>query len=665
MAKNDTSVLRNLTFVGHGGAGKTTLCEAVLMEAGLATRLPAGIMDYLPDEKDRGGSIDSALAQFSWDGKEVTFIDTSGYQDFIHSTISALNVVETSVCVVSAADGVTVNTRRGWEESRKKGVASIVVVTKLDGENVSFDDMVSKIQQDLGERCLPFIIPSGDGDALTEVYSVLTSDNEKVSKYKEQLIESVVETDDEMLSKFFEGEEIPIDDLKKQFRKVVYSGEVFPIIVVCPTKNIGVKEFMSCIDLLCPSPADVPARKAEENGEEKTVEASADAEFSGQVFKIFNDPFGRVSYFRVFSGTLKSASTIYVTNTETTERIGQLLKTFGKEHKQVDEAVAGEIVAVAKVENIQDGDTLSVEKSKLIYPKVKYPTPMVPLAVEPMSRGDEQKISAALNKIAEEDPTFVMRREEETSELVVSGMSNLHLDIILNRLKTRFKVECSKKLPRIAYRETITGKSDSRYRHKKQSGGSGQFAEVAIKMEPTERGEQFEFVNKIVGGVIPSPYIASTEKGMIATMEKGILAGYRIVDIRVTLYDGKTHDVDSSDAAFQIAGSKAFQEAFMQSKPVLLEPVEHVKIFIPQDYMGDIMGDLNTRRGRIVGSDTEGKFQVVEAHVPLAEMLTYSADLKAITGAEGSFTMEFSHYDVVPSHLQDKIIAQAKAEQEK
>ena len=667
MSKYDSRAIRNLAFVGHGSAGKSILCDAIAKEAGLTTRVPAGIMDYATDEKERSHSIDLAIARLSWQDKEITILDAPGYQEFVQSTISALSVVETAVVFVSAADGITVNTRRAWEVANAANLAKVIVVTKLDGENVTFENTLAEIQEAFGSQCIPLLVPDSVGGQFTKVDNVLTESSGNVGDYKEKLVESTVETDDELLNQYLEGEEIPAQVLEKQLKIAITQGKVVPVVAVCPTKEIGVKEFMNLVVEYLPSPLEAPAKtgKLAEKEDEMSLAAKKEEPFSAQIFKIYNDPFGRMVYFRVYSGTIDSSSNIYDANNGASERVGSIMQVFGKEQKAIETAIPGDIVAIAKVDNVQMGDTLASEKVPVVYAQPDYPTPMVSLAVQPKSRGDEQKITASLGKLAEEDKTFWVRRDEETSELVISGMSNLHLEIMLARLKNRFKVECTHSLPRIPYRETITGKAESRYRHKKQTGGHGQFAEVAIKMQPTERGKGFEFVDSIVGGVVPSQFVASTEKGINTAMKKGILANYPIVDVQVSLFDGKTHDVDSSDAAFQLAGSKAFQEGFLDARPVMLEPIQNIEIIVPAKFMGDIMGDLNSRRGRIMGSDSDGNYQIIKAQVPLAEIMTYSTELKSLTGGEGSYNTEFSHYDAVPSHVQDKIIARVKEEKEK
>lgn len=668
MSRNSSDI-RNLALVGHGGSGKTTLCEALLKEVGLVTRVPAGVMDYSVDEKERGHSIDLSTAQFTYNGKEISILAVPGYYDFCHNVVSALSVVETAVIAIAATDGITVNTRKVWETAEKLGIAKAIVITKLDGDNINLEDVIGNIQKQFSSKCVPLVVTEGTGKQINKIHNVLTTTNEHTKAYRSMLVEVLVETDDALLNSYLEGKEIPTETLTKQLGKAISQKKIIPMLCMNPASGLGVKEFLEFIATYLPSPLELPAKHGKIPGKDEqdaSWAATADAPFSAQVFKVYNDPFGRLVYFRVYSGTLNSASSLYDVNSNTTERVATVFHMVGKEQKALDKAIPGDIVALGKVESIQLGDTLvSNEKSPILYPKFHYPRPMVGLAVVPKTRTDEQKISLSLAKLAEEDATFQVKRDEETHEVVISGMSNLHLDIMLARLKNRFKVECTCTLPKIAYRETIMGKGESRYRHKRQTGGHGQFAEVAIRIEPTPRGAGFDFRNDIVGGVVPKPFVVSCEKGIQATLEKGILAGFKVVDVMVSVWDGKTHEVDSSDAAFQLAASKAFQEAFMTAKPTLLEPIMNISISVPNKYMGDITGDLNSRRGRITGSDMDGDYQTIKAQVPLAEVITYSADLKSRTGGEGTYDLEPSHYDPVPSYLQEKVIAKAKEAKEK
>ncbi|HON43982.1 MAG: elongation factor G [Planctomycetes bacterium] len=661
MSKYETSAIRNIALVGHGSTGKTTLCEVFLKEVGLISRVPAGKIDFAEDEKAKQYSIDSAIAHITWKDKEFNIIDVPGSQEFYQNVISCLSVVETGIIVIAATDGITINTKRAWKIAQQNKLAKIIVMTKVDGENVNFEERIEEIQKEFGSHCVPFAVPDASGVNFSKISMILDNDN----AYKEKLLEAVVETDEALMEEYFAEGTISDEAFRTQLKIAVKHGDIIPIIPVNSLKDIGIKELMDFLAEYAPSPADVAPKKGMAGEEEISYPATEDAPFTAKVFKIFNDPFGRLTYFRVYSGTVASNSNVYDVNIGASEGVGKLNFAVGKDLIGIEKAIPGDIVVMAKVENVQIGHTLSVDKSTFQYPMEEYPVPMVSFAVTPKSRGDEQKISGALAKLAEEDKTFIVQRDEETAEQIISGMSQLHLEIMINRLKTRYKVECNKTLPKIPYRETIMGKADERYRHKKQSGGHGQFAEVAIKIEPNERGEGFEFIDQIVGGVISSQFVASTQKGIQTTLTKGILAGCPIVDVKVSVWDGKMHDVDSSDAAFQLAGSKAFQEGFMKAKPVLLEPIMEIEITIPERSMGDIMGDLNSRRGRIQGTESEASESIVKALIPLSEIQTYSTELKSITGGEGNYSIKFSHYDVVPGNIQEKIIARYKEEQEK
>lgn len=660
MGKYTTSDIRNIALVGHGGAGKTTLCETFMKKVGLISRVPDGKMDFAEDEKAKQYSIDAAIAHITYNNKEFNVIDVPGSQEFFHNVISSLSVVETAVVVIAATDGITINTKRAWQVATHNKMAKAIVITKIDGENVNFEETVEEIQKEFGSHCVPFAIPNASGANFSNISMIIAGDNE----YKEKLMEAVVETDEALMEEYFAEGTISQEAFENQLRKAVKDGSIVPIIPVNTVKEIGVTEVMNFICEYAPSPLDVVAKKGMEGENEVSYPATEDAPFTAQIFKVFNDPFGRLTYFRVYSGSLKNASTVLDVNTGVTANVGKLSFALGKEMIGIERAIPGDIVVIAKVENVQNGHTLAMEGATIQYPVNEFPVPMVSLAVTPKSRGDEQKIGGALLKLAEEDNTFIIKRDEETAEQIISGMSDLHLRIMIDRLKSRYKVECNTTLPKIPYRETIQGKADARYRHKKQSGGHGQFAEVAIKLEANERGQGFEFIDNIVGGVISSQFVASTQKGIQTTLQRGILAGCPIVDVRVSVYDGKMHDVDSSDAAFQLAGSKAFQEGFMQAKPVLLEPIMEIEITIPSKNMGDIMGDLNSRRGQILGTDSESSESVVKAEIPLSEIQTYSTQLKSITGGEGNYTVKFSHYGVVPPDVQKKIIAKYQAEQE-
>lgn len=678
MAVTQASDIRNMAVIGHGASGKTSLLEAILFKTGTTSRMGSvdegtSIADYEQEERERKFTISSKLLPCQWQGKTINAVDTPGYPDFISHTICALNVVETAILTVSATSGIQVNTRKVWSLSKDRGLARLVVVTKVDGENVEFDRLLESIQEELGPECLPMNLPIGCGQKFSGVMSLLELPKEIPQEilgdpkaFHESLIEAAVEVDDELMQRYLEGQAINAQELQSCLAKAVAQGKVVPILFVSSKKLMGIEELLKVVIDFTPSPL-VATRKGIdlEKDEEIIVKGQEDAPFSALVFKCITDPFvGKLVFFRVFSGVLDGDLAFYNAHTKKNEKAGQLLKVFGREQQPISRAVAGDIVAMTKVEALGISDTLCNTKRHIKFQPITFPTPMVSLAVEPKNQGAEQKLSGSLAKLSEEDPTFRVTRDSQTGELVVTGTSTLHLDVMLNRLKRRFDVEVNTHEPKIPYKETVTAKSDAQYKHKKQSGGRGQYGEVYVKLEPASRGKGFEFKNEIVGGRIPGQYIPAVEKGIRETLARGVLAGYPVVDVKVTLYDGSYHTVDSSEAAFKLAASKAFQKAFMEAKPVLLEPIVNVEITIPSEFMGEISGNLTSRRGRIVGMDTIGKMQVIKATVPMAEVTRYETELKSITGGQGSYSMEFSHYDVVPSHIAQNIIAQGKKKEE-
>lgn len=679
MAPYQTKDIRNVALTGHGASGKTSLVEAMLFRSGVTTRMGSvdegtSIADYEPEEKERKFTIDAALLPCKWNNKAINVIDTPGYPDFISQTIGCLSAVETAALVVSATGGIQVNTRKFWSLAVDRGLARIIVISKLDGENIEFTELLNSIKENFGQDCIPLNLPVGCGNDFKGLVNVLELSKDVPAGVlgdpqatRDALVEKVVEVDDDIMQKYLEGKDVSADELKSCMARAIAGGHLVPILCTSSRKTVGVDELLNTLADFAPDPQSGVTRRAKdmEKDEEVTIEADEKSPFSAQVFKCITDPFvGKLAFFRVFSGTLEGDLSFYNSNVKKNEKAGQLLKVLGKEQKPMDKAIAGDIVAVAKVENINVSDTLCSPKKRLSFTPIAFPTPMVSLAIEPKSKGAEQKLSGALTKLTEEDPTFKVTRDAQTGEMVVTGASALHLDIMLGRLKRRFDVEVTTHEPKIPYKETITGNADTNYKHKKQTGGRGQYGEVYIKLEPLPRGGGFEFVNKIVGGRIPGQYIPAVEKGLRETLTKGILAGYTIVDVRVTLYDGSFHTVDSSEAAFKIAASKAFRKGFEQAKPVLLEPVVNVEVTIPSEFMGEISGNLTSRRGRIIGMDSLGQMQVIKASIPMAEVARYETELKSMTGGQGSYTMEFSHYDVVPIHIAQPIIAKGKKVEE-
>ena len=672
--------LRNVVFVGHGGSGKTTLCDRILFEAGVVTRAGSvdeknSVFDFEDEEKERRSSIFSGVAFCNHKGKELNIVDAPGYTDFVGAATCALQAADTAVLTVSAPNGIELNTRKMWAAARERGMAIVIAVTKMDADNIlQFSGLLGKIRETFGNDCLPVNLPIGTGPGFQGVVDLLNPPGDApdrvegdVEEAASAILEKIVEADEALMERYLNDEKISSQELAGVLTKALLDGSVVPIVHVSGRSGNGVGELMNFLVEYAPSPADRRAFTAKDTKTDDEIQLStdADAPLVAQVWKTVTDPFvGKLTFFRIFQGRLPSDSQIHNQRSGRTERIGHVLRVFGKEHRQVKEGVPGDLLAVAKIEDVKVGDTLCATNKPVVMPEIIFPTPMAAVALEPKTRGDEQKISASLRKLAEEDPTCTFERDRQTGDLVLTGMSQLHLDVILLRLKHRFGVEVNTKPPRIAYKETITLPSEGMYRHKKQTGGRGQFGEVWFKLEPLERGEGFEFVDEIVGGAIPHNYIPAVEKGVRETMTRGVLAGYPVVDLRARLHFGKFHDVDSSEAAFKLAGSMCFQECFMKAKPVLLEPIVNMDINVPSKYMGDISGDLNSRRGRIQGMDADGDMQIIRAQVPMSEVMTYSTELRSMTGGTGSYTMEYSHLDVVPARFAQAVIATAKKAKE-
>ncbi len=684
MEQYETKDIRNVAFVGHGASGKTSLVEGILFKTGATKRLGSvddgtSVSDFDSEEKERKTTIDSSVLHCNWQDKEINVIDTPGYPDFINGSIGALNAVETAIVVVSATSGIQVNTQKMWEIASKAGLARVVVITKMDGENIDYPALLDSIQNIFGEECLPLMLPVGHGAEFKGVVDILNLPDEMpgdvigdVDDCREKLVEGTVSVCDTQLEKYLDGEEISDETLRGCFNTAIAAGSIVPVLCCENKSGLGIEGIIDVIAKFTPSPEKGLACKCMSvNGdkvseEEKDVEVSKNAPFSAQVFKSITDPFvGKLSFFRIHSGTLEGHPEIYNVRSKKNEKIGHMFKTFGKEQQEIETAIPGDIVTISKIEDISVSDTLCDPHAKVKFKDIVFPKPMASLAIEPKSRGAEQKISETLNRLAAEDSTFKVSRDAQTHELVVTGMSNLHLDVILSRLRSRYDIEVEARQPKIPHKETITAKASAQYKHKKQTGGKGQYGEVYLRIEPLERGSGFEFVSKIVGGSIPSQYIPAVEKGLRETIANGVLSNNPIVDVKVELYDGSFHNVDSSEAAFKIAASKAFHLAFNDAKPVLLEPVVNIEVTIPSVFMGDVTGSLSSRRGRVQGMDSFGDLQVVQASIPMDEIKNYETELKSMTGGRGSYSMELSHYDIVPSHLVPAIIAQAKNESEK
>ena len=672
MAKRATD-FHTLALVGAGGAGKTTLTEALLHKAGAIKRRGTieeknTVADFDEDERARGQSLFSAPVHLTWDGKTVTLIDAPGALDFLGEAVAALAAVETAVVCVSAHDGVSVATRRAFRAARDRGLACIVVITRVNAENVQPTQLYEGIQKAIGERAVPINLPNAFGSAVSAVHDIFGGNvpehlEAQAAEFRQQATDRVVECDDALLERYFETGVCSPEELATSFPRALRQGNIVPVLHASVDQDVGIKKLLEFMTHDCPSAVrrtGEVVRPATQGGEPHKVQA--EGPFSGQVWKIQIDPHvGRLAFLRVWSGSLASKSQLVVTRTGKTERIGEFMTLQGHEMKPIDHAQAGHIVAVAKIDDIQIGDTVTDGQAEWTFAPVKTPTPKVTLAIQPKNRGDETKLGPELAKLSDADPSFRAEREEATGEMVVRGLSTLHLDVMLGRL-ARKRVEVETHAPRIPYLETVSGAGAAQFRHKKQSGGRGQFAEVHLRVKPLERGAGFQFVDQIVGGAIPRQYLPAVEKGIAEQCSQGVIAGYPFVDVEVAAHDGKFHDVDSDEFSFKLAAAHAFRDAVENARPVLLEPLMDVEIEVPARFMGDISGDLNSRRGRIQGMEQEEDIAVIKALVPLSEMMSYSTELRSLTAGEGDYSYELSHYDPVPRQQAGEIIAKSKQE---
>lgn len=667
--------IRNLALAGHGASGKTSLADALLFLAGAAPRKGSpddgtSLLDVDEEEKRRHFTIDSHLGHLVWNNKQVHLIDSPGYPDFIGGALSALAAVENVLVAVSGPSGIEVNTRRVFQEATRLGLGRIVAITKMDAENTDYTRDLNAIRECFGLQCVPFNVPIGQGSSFSGVVDVIKNHDDAPAdcplapaEAYQMLVEQVVEIDEELMTRYLEGEAIAPEELRKAAHDAIAKGELVPVLCVCTKKDLGLRELLDLVTECGLSPNDIHRFGTRGDGDdaaEEEIIPQEDGTLVAQVFKTSIDPFmGKLSYLRILSGRLAPDTTLINLRSGKTTKAGHVYMPQGKQNDEVSEAIAGDIVAIAKFDDLHVSDTVSNVgggQTIRLHP-IKFPIPMVPRAVEPKTREDEPKISAGLAKIADEDPTFTIRRDPQTHELVISGMSELHLDIIQQRLKNRYKLDMNTHTPHVPYLETITAESEANHRHKKQTGGRGQFAEVHLRLRPRERGAGFHFVDAVKGGVIPNNFIPAVEKGCREQMEKGVISGNHVVDVEVEVYFGKYHDVDSSEQAFKTASAAAFRKGFEAARPALLEPIVHIEITVPAEKFGDISADLSTRRGHITGMDSlPGNLQVIKADVPLAEVLTYASQLKSMTGGQGSFTMEFKSYEPVPAHVQKEIV---------
>lgn len=700
MAQHTIQDIRNVALVGHGASGKTTLADLILHKAGIAPRAGSvddgtSLLDTDDDEKEHKYSISSALAHVEHNGKRINLIDTPGYPEFIGHAIGAMRAVETAVVVINAGSGIEVNTRRTFARAGDAGVGRMVLINKLDQENVDFADLLKMIQESFGPACVPLNVPVGAGGNFSGVVSTLKVPSDVPSdvqadpkELNRTVMDAVVEADEELMMRYLEGEELSLDEVAGGVTKAIAAGTLIPVFCSSSKTDVGVSEFMDALASFGLAPPQIARSATNEAGEEVPINQSADEPLVAQIFKTRIDPFvAKMSFIRVYSGKLTKDSNVTQAGESRPVKVSQILEVQGGKHNSVDEVSAGGICALVKIDELKVGDTLTKDGS-LRMPPIQFPTPMIGLAVEPKTQADQQRISGALHKIVEEDPTFNVTRDAQTKEMVMYGMSELHLKLVEERLKQRDKVQIDTHQPKIPYRETVTGAAEGHYRHKKQSGGSGQFAEVHFRIAalprdidpeeyfnkerfPNMREYKYDpelnyaFVDRVTGGSVPNNFIPAVEKGIRERMEKGVIAGYQVQDVSCELFFGKDHPVDSNETAFKTAASMCFRNVFNEAKPQLLEPIVTIEINVPDDKLGDISGDLSTRRGRPEGMEgAPGGFQIIKAKVPLAEVMTYARDLSSMTGGQGSFSLEPSHYETVPGNEQQKIIAAAAKEEE-
>jgi elongation factor G len=684
----DAAGIRNVALVGHSGSGKTQLASALLFDAGAVNRLGkvddgTTVTDYDEEAIARKHTLSASLAWLEWNKAKVNLIDTPGMGNFLSEARAALRVADAAVVVVDAVAGVEVSTEKVWASADELQLPRLIALNRLDRERASLGRALESMRERLGRNCVPVQLPIGEERQFTGVIDLVTmkavtfaADEsgtvtegdvpaalaDAARSARDTLIEMVAEADDALMEKFFEAGTLTQEELGEGLGRAVLAGKLFPVYCTSGLRNVGIQPLADAIVTYVSPPSARPFPGQTPAGEPAGREADATTPLLLWVWKTVADPFaGRITLFRVVSGTLKADATVQNLTRGAAERFGHLLVLQGKTQTHVPELQAGDLGAVAKLKETQTNDTLGDKNSGFTVPPITFPEPVLAYAIEPKTRGDEDKIGTAMQRLREEDPSIGYGRDEQTHELLLAGQGQLHIEVTVAKLRRRFGVEVNLKPPRIAYRETITAKVEAHGRHKKQTGGHGQFGDCKIRMEPLPRGADFEFANEIFGGAIPRQFVPAVEKGIQDARMRGYLAGYPVVDFKATVYDGAYHDVDSNELSFKMAGRLAFKDAMSRARPTILEPIMNVEVYAPSDFAGDLMGDLNSRRGRISGMDTRGAATIIKAIVPMAEMLTYEQTLTSTTGGRGSYHMEFSHYDEVPAHLHEKIIATAKA----
>jgi len=676
--------IRNVILLSHQGAGKTSLTESMLFTSGAIQRLGSvedgtATSDYDPLEVERHMGINLSLLPFEWQGVKLNLIDTPGYADFIGEVRSGLRVTEGAIVVICAASGVEVGTEQTWGDAEKAKLPRLIFVNKMDRDNADFFSTLKGIQDKLSPRCLPLQLPIGSQsdfqgivdlvtmkaytDAASQEAEIPSTLQEQAEASREKLVEAVVEIDDELINKYLEGEAISNEEILAAIKKSTIAGKLMPVFAGSALQGIGIQQVLNGICSYLPSPEEKDAFVAKNvsTGNQEDISPNSESPLSSLVFKTSADPYvGKLSYFRVYSGVISSNSQVWNANKNSMERIGQLFTVLGKNQQPVPKVAAGDIGAVAKLSLTTTGDTLCAREHPLIFSGIEFPRANFSMSIQPQTKSDLDKMSTVLPRICEEDPSLQTRREADTNEFIISGVGDSHLEIVKGKIRRKFGVEVKLDLPKIPYKETITMSTKAEYKHKKQSGGHGQYGHVFLELEPLSRGGGFEFAKKIFGGAIPQNFIPSVEKGVNEAKQEGDLAGYPVVDIKVTLYDGSFHSVDSSDIAFKIAGAQALKKGLSQGQPILLEPIMNLTITVPEMYTGDIASDLNTKRGRVLGMSPSDGINVIEAQAPYAELLRYAIDLRSMTQGRASFAMEFDHYEEVPVHITQKIVADKK-----
>ena len=680
-----TDKVRNLALVGHSGSGKTNLTEAMLFQSGATQKLgnvssKNTVSDFSKEEKDRGTSIGTSIIPIEWRNYKVNVIDTPGYLDFVGEAHGALRASEAAIMVIDATKGIEVGTERTWKYTEKIGLPRIIFINKIDGENVNFRKLMDELEASFGKKVIPFSVPIGEGEHFVGVTDVIfqkgykyvnsapqeTELNHDQVKATERMYEEIAEvvagSDEVLMEKYFSGEKFTREDLLRGVTTALLEGDAVPLLVGSGEKGIGIDILLNTIVNYMPAPDDERANQGfrYKDGEERKV--SAKDPFAAVVFRTISDPFlGKISIFKVISGVINKNTALYNVNADTSEKLGGLYIMRGKEQIEIDEIYAGDIGATTKLANTVTGDTLCDKDHKVEYKKLKYSSPVLYYAIEPKTKGDEEKLSQSLKKIKDEDPTFVIERNPETKQMTIGGQGKVQLDVILDKLKNTYGVEVNIVPFIVPYRETIRKTASVQGKHKKQSGGAGQYGDVWIRFEPSDK--EFEFDEEVFGGAVPKNYFPAVEKGIIESKERGVLAGYPVTNFKAVLYDGSYHDVDSNEMSFKLAANLAFKKGMQEASPVLLEPIMKVEVTIPDDYLGDVMGDMNKRRGRILGMDQQNDgTQILIAEAPQAELFSYLIDLRSLTQGRGTFSMEFVRYEEVPQNIAEKIIEERNAE---